>query len=234
MKRETLDAVREARAQKRPAALVWDLESGRQGLIFEDAAAGELALDGEALAAVRQRMRDDRSGAIETANGEALFVQVHNPPLRLILVGAVQIAQALAPMASLAGYDVTIVDPRRAFSTDARFPAVALSSDWPDEALEALAPDRRTAVVTLTHDPKLDDPALAVALKSEAFYIGALGSKRTHAGRLKRLVEQGFGEAELARIHGPVGLPLGAVSPSEIALSIVAQMTQVLHRETAP
>jgi xanthine dehydrogenase accessory factor len=145
-------------------------------------------------------------------------------------VGAVHIAQALAPMASLAGYHVTVVDPRRAFATDSRFPDVAMTRDWPDEALAALAPDRRTAVVTLTHDPKLDDPALDVALRGEAFYVAALGSRRTHAGRLERLRALGHGEAALARIHGPAGLEIGAVSPAEIAVSVMAEMTRALRR----
>ena len=147
----------------------------------------------------------------------------------MIVVGAVHIAQSLVPMATLSGYDVTIVDPRQAFATEARFPGVALQHDWPDDAMSALDPDRRTAVVTLTHDPKLDDPALTVALRSEAFYIGSLGSNRTHAKRLARLIEAGLTESELARIHAPVGLDIGAVSPAEIAVSIMAQITAVLH-----
>jgi xanthine dehydrogenase accessory factor len=155
---------------------------------------------------------------------------VFNPPLRLVVVGAVHIAQTLVPMAGLAGYDVTVVDPRRAFASDARFPGVDVRQDWPDEALEALEPDARTAVVTLTHDPKLDDPALDVALRSDAFYIGALGSKRTHAGRRERLTELGHDARALDRIHGPAGLAIGAVSPAEIALSVMAEMTQVLRQ----
>ena len=151
----------------------------------------------------------------------------------LVVVGAVHISQALAPMASLAGYAVSIVDPRGTFATEERFPGVELIDDWPDEAMENLSPDRRTAVVTLTHDPKLDDPALDVALRSEAFYIAALGSKRTHAGRIDRLQQLGHDDAALARIHGPAGLDIGAVSPAEIALSIMAEMTAVLRRNPA-
>ena len=150
---------------------------------------------------------------------------VRNPPARIVIIGAVHITQTLAPMATLAGYAVTIVDPRGAFATSDRFPGVTLSQDWPDEALEALQPDARTAIVTLTHDPKLDDPALAVALRSPAFYIGALGSKKTHAARLVRLRAQGFTEPDCARIHGPAGLDIGARSPAEIALSVLAQLT---------
>jgi xanthine dehydrogenase accessory factor len=148
-------------------------------------------------------------------------------------VGAVHIAQSLIPMAVAAGYDVTVVDPRSAFAAESRFPGVTMTHEWPGAALAAFAPDRRSAVITLTHDPKLDDPALAAALRSDAFYIGALGSRKTHAARLSRLKEQGFGDAELARIHGPVGLSIGAVSPAEIAVSILADLTQAL-RGAAP
>ena len=232
MKRQILDAILAARADKRPIAVVTDLDGGAQAIVDGDATGGDLTLGADTLAAVEKRLRDNRSGP-EESDGTALFVQVHNPPLRLIIVGAVHIAQALAPIASLAGYEVTVVDPRRAFSTDERFPVVALNNEWPDDALTALAPDRRTAVVTLTHDPKLDDPALAVALRSDVFYIGSLGSRRTHAARLERLTELGFDEAAMGRIHGPVGLDIGAVSPSEIAVSILAQMTAVLHQDPA-
>ncbi len=151
----------------------------------------------------------------------------------MIVVGAVHIAQALVPMARLAGYEVVVVDPRRTLASIERFPNVAVTTDWPDEALTTLAPDRRTAVVALTHDPKLDDPALAAALASDAFYIGALGSRRTQASRLARLREMGFSDHDLSRIHGPIGLPVGATSPAEIAISILGQVTQVL-RGAAP
>jgi len=206
-----------------------DLETGAESLVFEDRAAGDLDLDADALAAVRAAVRADRSTTLE-AGAKGVFVNVFNPPLRLVVVGAVHIAQALVPMAALAGYAVTVVDPRRAFATDERFPGVTISEDWPDEALDRLAPDPRTAVVTLTHDPKLDDPALIVALASPAFYIGALGSTRTHAKRLERLAAEGVEASAFARIHGPAGLPLGARSPAEIAVSIVAQMTQALRQ----
>ena len=159
-----------------------------------------------------------------TLDGEARFVHPHNPPLRLIVVGAVHIAQALVPMAQTTGFAVTVVDPRRAWATADRFPGITLIQEWPDEAMVALAPDSRTAVVTLTHDPKLDDPALDVALKSDAFYIGALGSRRTHAKRVARLTELGHAEAAIARIHAPVGLNIGAVTAPEIALSILAEI----------
>jgi xanthine dehydrogenase accessory factor len=169
-------------------------------------------------------LRSDESGILEAGGGK-LFAQVHNPPPRLLLVGAVHISQAMAPMAAMAGYGVSVIDPRRAFATDERFPGIDMRGDWPDEAMAALKPDRRTAVVTLTHDPKLDDPALQAALRSPAFYIGALGSKKTHAARLQRLAAAGFTPADLARIHGPVGLAIGALSPAEIAISVLAQIT---------
>jgi xanthine dehydrogenase accessory factor len=170
----------------RPAALVTHLKSGQHAIVEGDGVEGDLRLDAAALGAVRTAIRDDRSTTAETADGR-LFIEVFNPPLRLIVVGAVHAAQPLARMAAIAGYAVTIVDPRSAFATEERFPGVALSTEWPDEAMPRLKPDRRTAIVTLTHDPKIDDPALTVALKSEAFYVGALGSKRTHAGRSQRL-----------------------------------------------
>jgi xanthine dehydrogenase accessory factor len=232
VRREILDRLLAARAAKQPAAHLRWLERGDEALVV----AGEVAfgepLPAAVLAQVQAAHRRDKGTTIQSDNGP-LFIQIFNPPLRLVVVGALHIAQTLVPMASLAGYDVTVVDPRRAFASDARFPGVDVRTDWPDEALEALAPDPRTAVVTLTHDPKLDDPALDLALRSDAFYIAALGSKRTHAGRLERLGALGHDEATLARIHGPAGLPIGAVSPAEIALSVLAEMTRVLRREPA-
>ena len=207
-------------------ALVTHIEGGQQAVITPQEMLGALELDAAALADVRRSLAEDRSGMIEGG----YFVHVHNPPLRLILVGAVHIAQALAPMAAIAGYQVVIVDPRRAFATDERFPGITLDDRWPDEALEDLQPNRRTAVVTLTHDPKLDDPALMVALKSDAFYIGCLGSRKTHARRLERLTEAGFGEADFQRIHGPLGHEIGAITPAEIAISALAEITETLRR----
>lgn len=230
MKRDLLDRLLAARAERRPACLVTELSTGLQTLYVvgpdgKGAAHGGFGLDGEAMAAVTEALAADRSGTVETARGR-LFLNIHNPPARLIVVGAVHIAQPLVPMAALSGYDVTVVDPRRAFLTDARFPGIHVSDEWPDDALTALAPDARTAVVTLTHDPKLDDPALAVALRSPCFYIGALGSRKTHAKRVARLTELGFDEAAIGRIHGPVGLSIGAVTPAEIAVSIMADITR--------
>lgn len=221
MKPETLQALLEARAARRPIVRAVSLATGEERLIDPTAP--------DADDAVREAARNDRSGVVETDAGK-LFLHVYNPPLRMAIVGAVHIAQPLSRMAALAGYDVTVIDPRSAFASEDRFPGVALMGDWPDEAMAKFAPDRRSAVVTLTHDPKLDDPALAVALKSEAFYIGALGSTRTHAKRLDRLRAEGFTEAELARIHGPAGLSIGAKSPAEIAVSIMAQVTERLRK----
>jgi len=232
VKADLLERLMSARAAKRPVTLVTDLASGEQGLIFDDATDGTLVLKDNEIDSVRQAMRADRSGIL-AETGDRLFVHVFNPPERMIVVGAVHIAQVLAPMASLAGYDVTIVDPRRAFATDERFPDVTTLGDWPDEAMATLAPDSRTAVIALTHDPKIDDPALAAALASPAFYVGALGSTRTHANRLERLKARGFDADSLARIHGPIGLSIGAKTPAEIAIAIMAQVTAVRRGKPA-
>ena len=222
MKAAILERLLALRAATRACALETILATGAQTLFVAD----DAALPAHIAAALAA----DRSAL--AADGR-VFVHVFSPPLRLIVVGAVHIAQPLVAMASLAAFAVTLVDPRRAFAEgDHRF-AVTVSTDWPDEALEALAPDARTAVVTLTHDPKLDDPALVVALRSRAFYIGALGSRRTHAARLARLADLGFGETDFARIHGPVGLDIGALSPSEIAVSILAQIIAARRAEPA-
>jgi len=226
MKRALLERLLAERAAKHPVALVTEIPGGAQALVTEGGTEGALSLDEAALAQIRPMLRRDQSGTVEI-EGRRLFVQCTNPPPRLLIVGAVHIAQALAPMASLAGYGVTVIDPRRAFATDSRFPGIDMRGDWPDEAMAELAPDRRTAVVTLTHDPKLDDPALQTALRSPAFYIGALGSKKTHAARQGRLARAGFSPEEIARINGPVGLSIGALSPAEIAVSILAQITAV-------
>jgi xanthine dehydrogenase accessory factor len=230
MRPDTLKSLLAAREAKRPVALVSNLESGAQSLVFRDAVEGSLDLDEAIVASARTALRDDKSGRAD-AYGTPLFVQVFNPPKRMIIVGAVHIAQPLMTLAQTSGYEVDIVDPRGAFATRDRFPGVTLSEDWPDEALETLRIDNRTAVVTLTHDPKLDDPALHVALRSEAFYIGSLGSRKTHGRRVERLTEDGYTEEEIARIHAPVGLSINAKSPAEIAISIMAQITQVLRAE---
>ncbi|WP_050522241.1 XdhC family protein [Pseudorhodobacter wandonensis] len=205
-----------ARAAKRPVALLTHLETHAHRLTGGpgDALATEIAT----------RMRSDQSGL----EGD-WFVGIHNPPLRMVIVGAVHIAQALVPMARACGYDPVLIDPRGAFGSAARFPGESIVEDWPDDALAALALDARCAVVTLTHDNKLDDPALMSALASKAFYIGSLGSKRTHAKRLERLQAAGVSADQIARIHAPVGLAIGAKSPAEIAVSIMAQVTQRLR-----
>ncbi|WP_422366554.1 XdhC family protein [Pelagibius sp.] len=227
MKRALLDRLQAARAEKRPAAVVTNLKDGRQSLIVDGEGDDGLPLTADQRTAVAAAIQSDRSGVLK--EDRDLFVHVHNPPLRLIVVGAVHISQALVPMARLAGYDVYLVDPRKAWANSDRFPAVNMVEGWPDEALHSLAPDHRSAVVVLTHDPKLDDPALGVALRSSAFYIGALGSRKTHAGRLARLRDSGLEEESFERIHGPIGLAIGAKSPAEIAIAILAQMTQALH-----
>ena len=230
MKRTVFDALQSARASKRAVVVATALKDGRQALIDGDKAEGDLPLSETIRAAARRALRDDKSHTIETDAGP-VFVQTFNTPLRMLVVGAVHIAQALAPIAVTAGYAVTIIDPRGSFATTERFPGVSLTHDWPDEAMDKLKLDARTAVVTLTHDPKIDDPALERALRSECFYIGCLGSTRTHKARLARLSEQGFGEKDFARLHGPIGLDIGAQSPAEIAISIVAEVTAVRRRE---
>jgi xanthine dehydrogenase accessory factor len=208
-----------ARAGRRGVALVTDTGDWTRRL----AAPGQDDPLAEDLA---QRFRADRSGFVD----DDLFVAIHNPPLRLAVVGAVHIAQPLMQMARLAGYDATLIDPRETFGAPARFPGERLVNDWPDEALRAHGLDPRTAVVTLTHDPKLDDPAIVEALRSEVFYLGCLGSTRTHAKRIARLESAGFTPAEIARIHAPVGLDIGARSPAEIAVAIMAEITETLRK----
>jgi xanthine dehydrogenase accessory factor len=207
--------IRLAIAAKHPTVLATNLATGERHLrdAVEDAA-------------VAQALATDRAILVDEGR---LFLNPFNPPQRLIVVGAVHIAEPLARMAALAGYAVTIIDPRRAFARAERFPDVTLVVDWPDEALPRLGLDTRCAVVTLTHDPKIDDAALAVALRSPAFYVGALGSTRTQAARRERLHLLGFDDDTVARIHGPVGLNIGARSPAEIAVSILAQMTGKLR-----
>ena len=229
MKGRTLDDVVAAARDHRSVALATDLGTGRQLLLDGDRVEGDLAIDDQALDRLREAWRAGRSRTIETAAGP-LFVEVLTPPRRCFIVGAVHIAQPLAKLLEMTDYAVSIIDPRESFATEARFPGIEMTSEWPDEALERLKPDRGSAVLALTHDPKLDDPALAAALRSDCFYIGALGSRRNHAGRCARLKEQGFTDSDVARIHGPVGLSIGAVSPAEVAVSIVAEMTQILRR----
>ncbi len=224
---ELFDRVIAASAARRPAALVTRLADGRQALVEGDAVSGGLTLAEGALGEIRSRLASGRSGPLD--GDETLFARIYAPPARMLIVGAVHVSQVLAPMAALAGYEVTLIDPRRAFATPERFPGVALAGGWPDEAMARLAPDENTAVVTLTHDPKLDDPALRVALQSPAFYIGALGSRRTHAKRIERLADQGLDHLA-GRIHAPIGLDLGGRSPAEVAVSILAEVIRVRHK----
>ncbi|TVR99073.1 MAG: XdhC/CoxI family protein [Rhodospirillales bacterium] len=213
----------------RPIAVVTDLGDARHALVGPTSVAGgSLPLPPAAVAAACQALQDDESRRID-GEGQALFATVFNPPMRLIVVGAVHVAQALAPLATGLGFVVTVVDPRAGFASSTRFPDVDIRNDWPDDALTALRPDARTAVVTLSHDAKLDDPALEAALRSQAFYIGALGSRRTHTRRLERLSARGFPGSQLARIHGPVGLDLGGRKAAEIALAIMAEVVAVRY-----
>jgi xanthine dehydrogenase accessory factor len=228
VKAETLEAVLAEIEAKRPVVLATNLETGEQRLLHRSDGGTE-----SERADVARALRVDICITTDAVGGPQVFYQPFNPPLRLILIGAVHIAQPLSAMATLAGYEVTLVDPRASFAAADRFPGVMLSLEWPDAALKALSLEQRCAVVTLTHDPKLDDPALEVALRSDAFFIGCLGSKKTHASRLRRLGEAGFTEAELARVKGPVGLPIGSRSPAEIAVSVLAQVTETL-RKPAP
>ena len=233
MQRAILDRLNGDRAEERAVALVTALTDGTQALVYPEGAPAGDALPDAVAEEARKALRADRSGQVE-AGQKTWFVHVHNPPARMVIVGAVHITQALARMAEAAGYAVVVCDPRRAFADAARFPAVEVSTEWPDDALKRLVPDHRTAVVTLTHDPKIDDPALEVAVRAPVFYIGALGSRRTHGKRLERLREKGFAEDELARIHAPIGLAIGARSPAEIAVSIMAEVTQVRRVPPAP
>jgi xanthine dehydrogenase accessory factor len=224
LKRELLRALTAVRAKGVGAVLATRLGDGAQRLI--EAGDRSDALAGAAQAALVR----DQSGSVEI-DGANWFLNVFNSPPKLYIVGAVHIAQPLSQIAVLSNFDVTVIDPRTAFATSERFPNLHLVAAWPDEALADLPLDARTAVVTLTHDPKLDDPALVAALKSEAFYVGALGSRKTHAARIGRLKATGFDDAAIARIHGPVGLDIGAVSPAEIAVSVMAQIIERLRAE---
>lgn len=223
MKLDILSGLNAERAARRAVIVVTDVESGTQRLVRS----GQVAAD--PLEEVLQKhLRSGKSGMEETPQGR-VFLTVHVPPPRLIITGAVHISQTLAPVARLLGYDVTIIDPRTAFATVERFPEVKVIAEWPDKALPPLGIDRYTAFVALTHDPKIDDPALTHALASDCFYIGALGSKKTHARRVARLKEQGLTDDDIARIHSPIGLDIGAVSPAEIAIAIMGEITARLR-----
>ena len=221
-----LSALNAERAARRAAIVVTDLSTGTSRLVREAEIAADPLAD-----ELAERLRTGRSGTAER-DGASLFLTVQVPAVRLVVIGAVHISQALAPMARGLDLDVTIVDPRTAFATAERFPDVPVLAEWPDEALPKLGGlDRFTALLCLTHDPKIDDPALGAALGAECFYVGALGSRRTHAKRVERLENAGFGEADIARIHAPIGLDIGAVSPAEIAVSILAELVGELRRD---
>ncbi|WP_373503437.1 XdhC family protein [Aestuariivirga sp.] len=219
MKRELLEALLAARGNRQAVALVTNLSTGEQRLVPRAQARNDPLAD-----KLDEAFRFDQSGS-----HEGQFVNIHNPPLRLVIIGAVHIAQSVIPIAQQLGYDVTVIDPRGAFATGARFPGIALHAEWPDEILPQMSLDPRTAMIALTHDPKIDDPALFTALKSDVFYIGALGSKKTQASRAQRLKDAGFKEQQIARIHGPIGLSIGAKGAPEIAVSIMAEMTRALR-----
>jgi xanthine dehydrogenase accessory factor len=225
MKLDILTALNAERAARRAAIVVTETETGKQRLVK----AADVPRD-PLKTVLAERLRTGKSGMAETPEGR-VFLTVHVPSPRLVITGAVHISQALAPIGRLLGYDVTIVDPRTAFASPERFPDVQVIAEWPDKALPPLGIDHYTAFVALTHDPKIDDPALIHALSRECFYIGALGSKKTHARRLARLKEQGLSDAALARIHAPIGLDIGAISPAEIAVAIMGEITARLRQE---
>ena len=225
MKIDILAALNTERQARGAAIVITDTASGTQRLVK----AADVAKD-PLRAELAERLRTGKSGMAETAEGRVFFT-VYVPAPQLVITGAVHISQALAPIGQMLGYDVTIVDPRTAFASIERFPDVKVIAEWPDTALPPLNVDRYTAFVALTHDPKIDDPALTHALKRDCFYIGALGSRKTHARRVERLKQQGFSDADIARIRAPIGLDIGAVSPAEIAVAIMAQITEKLREE---
>jgi xanthine dehydrogenase accessory factor len=223
VKLATLAELNAERAARRPVIVVTDTASGEQRLIkAKDFAADPLRTE------LAKQLRTGKSGMVEVS-GKKLFLNVHAPTARLVIIGAVHISQALAPLARSLDYDVTVVDPRTAFASPERFPDVPLIAEWPDVALPPLNIDHYTAFVALTHDPKIDDPALLHAFQRDCFYIGALGSRKTHAKRGERLRAQGAKDSDIGRIHAPIGLAIGAVSPSEIAVSIMAEITAQLR-----
>ncbi len=222
----TLAALNAAKRDRRGAVLVTDLSSGTSRLVTEDAVSSD-AVGRE----IEARLLSGKSGLIDI-DGQSLFLNVHLPPPRIVIIGAVHISQALAPMAALAGFAVTIIDPRTAFATGDRFAGVDLHAEWPDDVFAKQPLDRYSALVAVTHDPKIDDPGLIAALEIGSFYIGALGSRKTHAKRVDRLMEAGFDADAISRINAPIGLDIGAATPSEIAVAILAQVIQSLRRRS--
>jgi xanthine dehydrogenase accessory factor len=237
MKREVLNTLLACRSDKRSAALITNIESGLQCLVYADRAIykcdqQQIGPEAEIVDAAHRLLGEQRSAAVEIADSRFL-IRAYVPAPRLIVVGAVHIAQALLPMAELAGFQVHLIDPREAFGADNRFPGIDVIRQWPDQACESLSPDSSTAVVTLSHDPKIDEPALQIALASEAFYVGALGSRKTHAARMERLSALGIDAEVLTRIHAPIGLALGGREPAEIAVSILAQIIETRYQRQA-
>src|ERR1700729_1431657 len=228
MKLDILTVLNAEREAPRAAIIVTDVVSGKQRVVK----AADVGKD-PLRSALADHLRTGKSGMEETAEGR-VFLTVYVPAPQLVITGAVHISQALAPIGKLLGYDVTIIDPRTAFASLERFPDVKVVAEWPDTALPPLNVDRYTAFVALTHDPKIDDPALLHALSRDCFYIGALGSRKTHGRRVERLKQQGASDANVARIHAPIGLDIGAVSPAEIAVAIMAQITERLREEADP
>lgn len=224
MHRQLAEAIIAARDNRRPMALLTWLASGEQRAVTPAEISGFGQL-GDALA---QGFLYDRSATCETSEGE-VFVHILNPPLRMVIIGAVHATQFLLPLARMSGHDAIIIDPRTAFATQERFPDAKMIAEWPEDAIPGIGLDRRTSLIALTHDAKIDDNALKLALASDAFYVGALGSKRTHAKRLERLQAAGVSDSDLGRIYAPIGLDIGAQGPAEIALSIMAEVTAVLR-----
>ncbi len=222
MKLDILKALNEARGARRAAILVTDTATGAERLVPRESAGGD-----PLAAELEKRLRSGRSGMLEDGH---TFLTVHVPPPRLVVIGAVHISQALAPMARLAGFDLAIIDPRTAFATPERFPDVPLFAEWPEEALKTVPLDAFTGLVALTHDPKIDDHPILAALAAECFYVGALGSRKTHGKRVERLMEQGASAQSLETIHAPIGVDIGAQSPAEIAVAILAEVIAALRR----
>jgi xanthine dehydrogenase accessory factor len=230
MDRFTLQSLNEARRQRQAAILITNLASGVVRLVRENDVELDVMVEPALAEILPQRFRSAHSGLVQTTEGDEFFLTVHVPPPRLVIIGAVHISQALAPMARIAGLDVTIIDPRTAFATPQRFADVALLAEWPEDALKGTPLDAFTAVAALTHDPKIDDLPLQAALAANCFYVGALGSRKTHAKRLERLLAAGVSEADTTRIRAPIGLAIGAQSPAEIAVSVLAEIIDSLRR----
>jgi xanthine dehydrogenase accessory factor len=222
MKLELLSTLNDARRNRRATILVTDTTTGEARFVGRDGAARD-PLSAE----LEKRFRSGRSGLLDDGR---TFLTVQLPPPRLVVIGAVHISQALGPIAKVAGFDMTVIDPRTAFATADRFPDVPLIAEWPEEALKAAPLDAYTALVALTHDPKIDDFPIRAALAADCFYVGALGSRKTHAKRMERLIGEGIPAGDLERIHAPIGIDIGAQSPAEIAVAILAEIIAALRR----